>query len=130
MPKSAQLLVISAWLLLTQFSLQAADAKPEEVVARHLESIGSAEARAAIKNRVVQGNARFRLSAGGTGELGGIGGFVSEQNKFNFTLKFNGNYRGEEITSDGAKAYIAPTLINHKRSNFGEFLQAQDFLVK
>jgi hypothetical protein len=35
------------------YSAGAADGKPEEIVAKHLDSIGTAEARAAIKSRVV-----------------------------------------------------------------------------
>ena len=43
----------------------AADMKPEDVVARHLDSIGTAEARAATKTRIVQGklSSRFRWEA-------------------------------------------------------------------
>jgi hypothetical protein len=110
--------------------IQAAEMKPEEVVAKHLDSIGTSEARAAVKNRVIQGDAKFKLLVGGSGELDGKGGFVSEQRKSNFVLKFNGDYRGEQIVSDGDKASVAATLANHKRSNFGEFIHTQDFVVK
>ena len=108
----------------------AADMKPEEVVAKHLDSIANAQTRASIKSRAIQGPATFKLMVGGGGLLEGKGGFVSEQGKSNFVLKFNSDYRGEQIVTDGNKAYIAATLANHKRSNFGEFIQSQDFVVK
>jgi hypothetical protein len=110
--------------------MQAADMKPEEVVAKHLDSIGTADARAAVKNRVIQGDAKFKLLVGGSGELDGKGGFVSEQRKSNFVMKFNGDYRGEQIVSDGDKAYVASTLASHHRSNFGEFIHSQDYVVR
>lgn len=42
--------------------------KPRELVAKHLASIGAAEARAAIKNRVMNGRAQvvFRLGSSGS----------------------------------------------------------------
>ncbi|HSS97323.1 MAG TPA: hypothetical protein VLK33_09845 [Terriglobales bacterium] len=136
MPKSAKfrssvVLVVFVYLtLMTGLLLHASDMKPEEVVAKHLDSIGTPAARAAIKNRVVQGSAKFKLIVGGSGELDGKGGLVSEQRKGNFVLKFNGDYRGEQIVSNGDKAYVAATQANHKRSNFGEFIHTQDFVVK
>ena len=136
MPKSAKLYspvflsVLVCLILAPGLLLHASDLKPEEVVAKHLDSIGTTAARAAIKNRVVQGSAKFKLIVGGSGELDGKGGLVSEQHKCNFVLKFNGDYRGEQIVSDGNKAYVAATLANHKRSNFGEFIHTQDFVVK
>lgn len=110
--------------------LQAADMKSEDVVSKQLDSIGTADARAAVKNRVVQGDSKFKLLVGGGGELEGKGGFVSEQHKSNLVLKFNGDYRGEQIVSDGDKVYVAATLANHHRSNFGELVHVQDFIVK
>jgi hypothetical protein len=108
----------------------AADVKPEEVVAKHLDSIASAQTRSGIKNRVVQGQATFKLMVGGSGQLDGKGGLVSEQGKSNLVLKFNNDYRGEQIVTDGDKAYVAATLSNHHRSQFGEFIHSQDFVVK
>ncbi len=124
------LCVLPLLIVATTFPLLAADVKSDEVVARHLDSIGTAAIRAAAKTRVVQGSAQFKMIVGSGGELEGKGGFVSEQRKSNFVLKFNNDYRGEQIVSDGDKAYVAATLSNHKRSNFGEFIHSQDFVVK
>ena len=43
----------------------AADPKVEDIVARHLDSIGTTEARAASKTRVVQGQSEFKIRVGG-----------------------------------------------------------------
>jgi len=51
----------------------AADLKPDELVAHHLDSLGTAAARAANKSRVVQGTARFKILVGGGGQLEGKG---------------------------------------------------------
>jgi len=136
MPKSGKLyslvflFVLVCLILVPGLLLHASDLKPEEVVAKHLDSIGTAAARAAIKNRVVQGSAMFKLVVGGHGTLDGKAGLVSEQHKCNFVLKFTGDYRGEQIVSDGDKVYVAATMANRRRSNFGEFIHTQDFVVK
>lgn len=41
--------------------LHAADMKPEEIVARHLDSIGTAEVRASAKSRIVQGTSHYKI---------------------------------------------------------------------
>src|SRR5215211_2108386 len=48
--------------------------KPEEVVAKHLESIGTAEARAKAKSHVIIGQAvaTFRIGGTGTAEGGSV----------------------------------------------------------
>jgi len=43
----------------------------EEVIAKHLESLGSAEARASVKSRVMQGTVLATVRIGGAGELKG-----------------------------------------------------------
>jgi hypothetical protein len=110
--------------------VSAADMKPEEVVAKHLDGIGSADVRKSVKNRIVQGNAKFKFVVGGSGELEGKGGFVSEGNKSNVVLKFSGDYRGEQFISDGNKTYVGAGMSNHKRSQLAEFIRSQDFILK
>lgn len=111
--------------------LYAADIKPEEIVARHLASIGTAEARAAAKTRVVQGQAEFRIRVGGGGGMEGKSGLVSEGRKSVLVVKLaNGDYRGEQFVTDGDKVYVASTLANHRRSSFGEFVHSQDEIVR
>src|SRR5277367_5559925 len=100
------LLTLCALLLQTSLSplTHAADMKPEDLVAKHLDSIGTAEARAAVKSRVVQGKLTFKVLVGGGGTVEGTWGRVSQQRKSNFVMRFGiGNYRGEQFVYDENK---------------------------
>src|SRR6266576_544751 len=93
------LLVLVVLHLLTSNFLYAADSsiKAEELVTRHLDAIGAADARAAAKTRVVQGAAVYRIVVGGGGRLEGKTGLVSEGHKVRFMLKCpQEDYRGGE----------------------------------
>jgi hypothetical protein len=115
-------------------SAQADDMKPEDVVAKHLDSIGTAQARAAIKTRAVQGALKFRILVGGGGEPVGTWGLVSEGPKSNFVMKFSTTGRadwwGEQFVFDGDKTFFATPTSNHKWSVFGRFVHDHDFIVK
>jgi hypothetical protein len=109
----------------------AADMKPEDVVARHLDSIGTAQARAGIKSQVVQGTSHFKVLVNGGGLLEGSAGIVSEQRKSAMVLKFGDTqYRGEQMVCDGDKFYIAATTSSHHRSILGEFIWSQSLILR
>ncbi len=109
----------------------ASDLKPEDIVAKHLDSIGTAEARAAIKSRAVRGTLHFKVLTGGSGDIPGTWGRVSEQRKSTFVMKFNGgDWWGEQFVYDGAKTSFAAATSTHKWSVFGRFVSSQDFIVK
>ncbi|MGA2964748.1 MAG: hypothetical protein ABSD64_00955 [Terriglobales bacterium] len=113
------------------YSAHAADTKAEEIVTKHLDSIGTAEARAAIKSRVVQGKVRAKMLVGGKGEADGDWGRVSEQHKSNFLMTFGvGERHMERFVFDGEKADFAAGTAAHRRSAFAEFVASQDFIVK
>jgi hypothetical protein len=112
-------------------SLWAADMKPEEVVAKHLEAFGSTQARNAVKSRVVQGMATYRILAGGSGAIDGKSVVASEGRKTNYLFKINTNgYRGEQFICDGDKISIAATYSDKSRSEFGDFLLGQDIMLR
>jgi hypothetical protein len=109
----------------------AASLKPDEVVAKHLDSLGTTAARAAAKNRLVQGTAQFKILVGGSALLDGTVSLVSEDRKLQLLLKFdNGNYRGERLICDGDKVEISATTARQLRSPFGEFVRSQDVIVR
>ncbi len=111
--------------------VRATDMKPEDVVTRHLDSIGRADTRAAAKSRIVQGTAQFKIRVGGGGELAGTSALVSEGQKSVLMVKFSNNdYRGEQFVTDGDKVSVASTTSNHKWSDFGEFVRSQDQIVR
>ena len=113
------------------FLLCAQTLTPEDLVARHLQSIGTPAALAAIKSRVVQGNLTFKVMQGGSGEVHGTWGRVSEGRKMKFVMRFGvGDWRGEEFVFDGNKTYVAAITDSHRKSSFGEFVHSQDYILK
>jgi hypothetical protein len=104
--------------------------KPEDLVARHVESIGSAEARAAAKNRVISGDAQVTFRLGSRGQLVGKSSILSEGRRFRLGMSFaNQNYPGEDLVFDG-KGVTAATIRSGVRSNLSDFIYRYDFLLK
>jgi hypothetical protein len=111
--------------------LHAAEMKPEEIVARHLDSIGTAEVRAGDKSRIVQGTSHYKIRVGAGGELQGTSALVSEGRKSVLMIKLaNQDYRGEQFVTDGEKVSVAATTSSHKWSDLGEFVRTQDQVVR
>ena len=107
------------------------DFKPEDIVARHLDAIGSAQARKAIKSRVVQGGATYRVLVGGTGAVDGKFQYASENPQSDLLLKINANgYLGEWFICDGNKTSVAGTWSDKTRSEFGNFMLTQDVILR
>ena len=118
-------------MLLTPLSQAATDTKPEDIVAKHLDSIGTAEARAAVRSRAIQGTLHFKDLVGVLGDATGIWGYVSEQRKSNFVMKFgSGQWRGERFAFDGDKTSFAVFTSSHQPSSFGDFVHSHDSLIK
>lgn len=109
----------------------AADTTPEELIAKHLDSIGTPEARSTVKARGIQGPLHFKDLDGTMGDQVGYWGYVSEQHKSNFVMKFgNGEWHGERFVFDGAKTNFAVFTTSHRPSPFGDFVRWQDFILK
>src|SRR4051812_6613458 len=84
-------------MVLSMSFVKAEDLKAEEIVAKHLESIGTKEKREEVKNRMVLGISEFhsKLPARKTG---GKMIIVSETNNLFFASSFNSeNYPFEKI---------------------------------
>src|SRR5712692_3921556 len=104
--------------------------KPEDLVTRHLEALGSAEARVAAKTRVVQGAAVYRILVGGGGHLDGKTGLVSEGRKLRFMVKLPQNdYKGESVAFNGDAIQVAHSNANQSRSPFSSFVSSQDAIL-
>jgi hypothetical protein len=102
----------------------------EELVAKHLASIGTPEARAAVRTRVVQGNATYKLVVGGGGQIFGSTGMVSEGRKQRFLMKFQQNYRGENFLYNGKKVSIGFSNSDQTRSGLADLIYSQDAILK
>ena len=104
--------------------------KPEELVARHLDAVGTKEARASAKTRVVQGAAVYRILVGGGGLAEGKTGLVSDGRKVRFMMKFQTDYRGETFVSDGDAVRVAFSNSNQSRSPLASFVTTYDVIVR
>jgi hypothetical protein len=119
------------FLATTPSTLAATDLKPEQVLQRHLQSIGTPEARAAVKSRVMEATAAYRILVGGSGEIVGKSVMASEDHKFQLLLKINAlQYHGEKFIRDGDKTFVAGTYDDGTRSEFGQFLRSEDFALR
>jgi len=106
--------------------------KPEaaDVLARHLESIGSAEARAMVRNRVLNGSAHVLFRAGYHGQEDGKFSFLSEARNIRLGMRFpNADYSGEQLAYDGSNAttgFIRPRV----RSTLSDLCYQYDYLLR
>jgi len=103
-------------------SNQAQKMTPVEVVAKHLESIGPAAARAVAKSRTSQGEGQVTIVVGGKGNMAGPAEFITEGRKasYRLALEFQ-EYRGERLLFDGENVEVA-TLRDVKRSRLEAFV--------
>lgn len=104
--------------------------KPEEVVAKHLESIGTAEARAALKSVTIVGTTKATFFGRGGGIAEGIAVLASQNEKYLVGMKFNNSeYPFEKMGYDGDEftvGYVRPGA----RSVLGDFLRINDSVFK
>lgn len=124
------LLTLCFWLAAFSPAI-AADTKAEDIVAQHLASIGTPEARSAVKSLAVQGTLRFKIVVGGAGDTAGTWQRLSQDRKSKFVMKFgNDKWWGEQFVCDGDKASFAMANLAHQWSSIGGFVAGQDGIVK
>lgn len=115
-------------LLATAFAKD--DMSVADLVKKHLDSIGTEQARTAVKNRVVEGAVRFHLLNASTANQDGKATLVSEGDKLVSLLKLpNPNYHGERFVSDGRKteeAVVRPGVW----SKLGSFVMVHNEILK
>jgi hypothetical protein len=105
--------------------------KPEEVVARHLASIGKPEDLAAAKTRIMTGHDDAHLKLSGTlREVTGPAQFASDGDKVLLAMVFNStNYPYERVAYDGQKLTVAG-LPTGGRSPLANFLMSHEVVFK
>jgi hypothetical protein len=91
--------------------LSASAAKDElqvaDLVKQHLNSIGTEQARAAVKSRAAEGTLQFRILNGSAGNQDGKLVFISEGNKLVSLLKLpNPSYHGERFVATGRRSLL------------------------
>lgn len=111
-------------------ALAAQKMKPEELVVKHLEAIGSPEARAKVTARVASGSSNFVVNIGGAANLSGSAMFVSSGARFRLGMRFpTPDYTGEGLGFDGQRAASA-LLPTGGRSLLSVFVTQQDAVLK
>ena len=99
--------------------------KAEEILTKHIESIGSAEAIEAAANRKIEGTAQVWNVRVSRSLIGGGAFLASTRDKHVLLMAFEGNntddYRGERINFDGKKLII-PFVTAAERSPTGKFI--------
>lgn len=101
-----------------------------ELLSRHLEAVGSAAARGAIKSRFAGGTVKFVSRQGSSVNLDGTIGLVSLNPKLRYSIKFQSQqYPGEQLAFDGKNLDVG-VLQGGGRSDFALFMQQQDLPMK
>ena len=104
--------------------------KPEELVAKHLDSIGPADKRQAVTKRMTVGPAQVSFRVGGSGTLNGAGNILSDGNLLRLGFAFKAlDYSGEQVAFDGKKVtagQISPGVY----PPFSRFIYENDLLIK
>jgi hypothetical protein len=101
----------------------------EQVVAKHLEAVGTAETRESIKTRIITGTAAAVFRAPSTGRVEGQAVLASQDEKSLLGIAFsNLNYAQEKFGYDGDKVtvgYVRPG----QRSPLGDFIRTNTSIV-
>ncbi len=121
-----------ALLVLHQSSLVAKEPKmkPEELVAKHLDSIGTKEARAAVQNRVMTGTGRVIIRLPTMGMKQGPADLISDGRRIRLSMIFNVNdYPSEQLVFDGNKVAVSQ-IQPGVRVNLPAFAYQYDVLLK
>jgi len=104
--------------------------KPEELIAKHLDSIGTAEARAAVKSQMAVGDAVVTFVSQKNQPAQGRIVMASAGSKNFYGLSLNASdYPGERFSFDGSKSKVA-VVFNGKRSYFGQFIDSNEILLR
>ncbi len=131
--QSITVLFLAAMMLdssATGLSAKEEKMKPEQLIAKHLASIGTPEALAAAHSRSIEGKAQVIFRLGGTGQLNGKGTVVSDGLKYIIGMEFGVvNYPADLLAFDGENLTVN-NIKPGRRSNLGDFVYLHDVLLK
>jgi hypothetical protein len=104
--------------------------KPEEIVAKHLESIGPARARQAVESIVIVGTSTVAFRSPGKGRADGQAVIASKGNRLLIGMAYDStNYPYEKLGFDGNVLSVS-FLRPGQRSTLGDFLNTNNFIFK
>ncbi len=102
----------------------------DELVARHLDSIGTAQARAGLKSRTAQATTKMDMVVGKAAHAEGMAMMVSLGRQLSIAMKFPANeYPNEQFVFDGKNVNIGLTGPG-TRSRLGDWLYREDALMR
>ena len=102
----------------------------EELIAHHLDSIGSAQARAFPKNRVVSGSVKLVSRVGTASNIDGEAAVASSGAKLRYSMRFTSpQYTGEQLAFDGSKV-LTGHLPSGRRSPLSLYLEQQSLPLR
>lgn len=117
-------------LLLLSLPAFAQKLKPEEVIAKHLESIGTAEARAAAKSRMIVGDVLVKFISQKNQTAQGRLVMASEGARSLIGMNLNAaDYQQEKFTFDGKKAKTAFAYLT-QRSPLGSYVDSNNVMLE
>jgi len=103
---------------------------PAELVAKHLEAIGPAEARARARGMKIKGTCLLTVRQGGTGQVDGEAVMASQGNMNLINMNFpSPDYPYESLKYDGKK-FIASQFRPGFRTSLAQFFLTNDVLFK
>jgi hypothetical protein len=107
MKKIIFVIIIFAVVCTSIFAQKAEKLKAEEIIAKHLESIGTKEKRAEIKNQTIAGSSEFVTLRRGVLKIAGTVVFASEGPKLFFGANYDSvQYPSDRIFFDGDKVNL------------------------
>lgn len=123
------LTLFALFVSLCALSISAQKLKPEEILAKHLESIGTSEARAAVKSMMAVGEGTVSFVTQKNQSAQGRIVLASSGEKTFWGLALNAaDYPWEKFSFDGSKAKVAFVRAG-QRSILGNFVLTNDKLL-
>ncbi|PWT83051.1 MAG: hypothetical protein C5B44_01175 [Acidobacteria bacterium] len=104
--------------------------KAEEVIARHLESIGPADKRAAVTTRIIAGTSLVIFRTAPTGQAAGRAVLASDGLKTLIGMSFQSPVYPREQLGFNGNSFVAAFITPGVRSTLGSFLMAHDVMFK
>jgi hypothetical protein len=119
-------------LLTAVFAAHAADKElsPEELISRHLQSVGPAEVRQRLETRKYVGEGVWRMLVGGVGEVSGPVVFISSADTCDFRFDSVGRqpFYGERFGFDGRKPHVKRAF-QRDYSVLGQFMRRNSHIL-
>lgn len=122
-------------LMLAGIGILPSEAKPDnkitpaELVSKHVESIGSAEARARVSGTRIKGTCLLTIRQGGSGQVSGKTLMASQGNQNLINITFEGADSSAWVKFDGQKATVSQFRPG-SRTSLENFFASYDVIVK